>query len=111
MSLAASGSLIPSKALNAGSTSPLLAVRTALTTAASIVGNASRSVFSFCSRWLRGLEGFLGGSSLGSGAGVASVSAVPVSCPSSSKSRGLAVVGDSGGASVPAFNGLDCGQY
>lgn len=79
MSLTASGSLMPSKALKAGSTSPLLAVRTALTTAASMVGKASRRVFSFCSRWLRGLAGFEGGSSLGGRAGVASVSVVPVS--------------------------------
>ena len=91
---------MPSNALNAGSTSPPLAVSTARITAKSIAGNASLSVFCACSRALTGRGGLVGGaSSLGGGGGTfcfeGVVVAVVVSC-SSSKSRGCAVVGDSG---------------
>ena len=62
-----------SNALNAGSACPPLAVRTALTIAASIVGKASFSVFSACSRALSGRGGFWGGdSSMGGGLGALS---------------------------------------
>lgn len=70
-------------------------------TPASIEGNASFRVSSACSRGDIGRGGFIGGaSSLGGGLGrsVLDVSTVPVSW-SLSKSRGLAVVGDSGGPS------------
>lgn len=105
-SLCESGSLMPSSALKAGSTSPRLAVRTARMTPESMVGNASLNVSSACSRDDIGRGGFDGGaSSLGGGLGrsALAVSTVPVSW-SLSKSRGRAVVGDSGGPSE-GFNG------
>jgi hypothetical protein len=98
---------MPSRALNAGSTSPPLAVSTALMTPGSIEGNASFRVVSACSRGLSGLGGFVGTgpSSLGGGLGwlsalllLVGVVTTPVSW-SLSKSRGRAVVGDSGGPS------------
>lgn len=103
---------MPRRALNAGSTLPPLAVRTARTTAASMVGKASLNVFSACSRGLNDRGGFDGGaaSSLGGGLGTVSVldafvgvDTTPVSW-SLSKSNGRAVVGDSGGPSE-GFNG------
>lgn len=109
---------MPNKALKAGSTLPPLAVRTARTTLASMVGKASLSVISACSRGLKGLGGFGGGasSSLGGGFGWdgcvcdGSVAfTVPVSW-SLSKSKGRAVVGDSGGPSdgLSGETGEDC---
>lgn len=50
----------PNRALNARSTFQLLAFKTALTTASSTVGNASFSVFTDCSRGLKGRGGFGG---------------------------------------------------
>ena len=47
----------PRSALKAGSTCPPLAVNTALTTAASMLGKASLSVFSACCRGLNGRGG------------------------------------------------------
>ena len=122
-----SGSVIPSRALKAGSTLPPLAVRTALTTLASMVGNASFRVFSACCRGLKGRGGLAGGaSSLGGGLGKVDGSVlervvgvtVPVSW-SLSKSNGRAVVGLSGGPSLDfslwckGETGEDCwgGQY
>jgi len=95
----------PSRALKAGSTFPPLARKTALTTAASMEGNASLSVFSACCSGANGRGGFGGATSstdagcekadgwsaFGGGAGV--------SIGSSSKSNALAVVGDSGRSS------------
>ena len=65
---------VPSKALNAGSTFPPLAIRTALTTAASIEGNASRKVFSACCCGFKGRGGFGGGVSSTSVFGIAGIS-------------------------------------
>lgn len=95
---------LPKSALKAGSTFPPLARSTALTTAASIEGNASFSVFSACCSGDNGRGGFGGATSspdTGRGAweeGVAFGDA-GVSVGSSSKSNAFAVVGDSGGAS------------
>src|SRR5271156_3106801 len=103
MSFCESGSLIPRRALKAGSTAPPLAVRTALIIAASVDGKASFRVISACSRRGRGLGGFTGGTSaivLGLDTADSSPSKLlwaPWSCASSSKSNGRAVVGDSGG--------------
>lgn len=52
---------MPSRALNAGSTLPPLALSTALTTFVSMVGKASMSVFSACCIGLSGRGGFVGG--------------------------------------------------
>lgn len=96
----ASGSVIPRRALKAGSTCPPLAARTALTTPGSTPGNASRRVVSACSRALTGRGGFAGGtSSFGGGLGAAPVGVATPPSWSLSKSRGRAVVGDSGGPS------------
>ena len=91
--------------MKAGSTFPPLARSTAFTTAASIDGKASFRVFSACCSGANG-RGGLGGatSSLGVGCGTADDVAafsggVGVSVGSSSKSKALAVVGDSGGPS------------
>lgn len=92
---------MPSRALNAGSTWPPLAARTALTTDASIEGKASFRVVSACSRGFIGRGGFGGGASsfgggLGALAGFDGTDAlVSASWSLSRKSRGLAVVGDS----------------
>lgn len=111
-----SGSDMPKRALNAGSTFPPLAERTARTTLASMDGKASFKVISACSLGLSGRGGFAGGAGSSLGGRVGSVSGldvfvgvdmVPVSW-SLSKSRGRAVVGDSGGPSV-AFSG-DTGE-
>jgi len=107
---------MPSNALKAGSNWPLLAVKTALTIEVSIDGKASRRVSSACSRGLSGRGGFAGGaSSFGGGFGPEGVwfigvdMGVPDSGASSSKSSGLAVVGDSGGKSA-AFVGGERGE-
>lgn len=95
-----------SKALKAGSTLPPLANNTALTTLMSMLGKASIKVASARAWGLMGRGGFGGGASsswkltlgLGLGEGDAAVSrtaVAPVSCGSSSKSSGRAVVGDS----------------
>ena len=55
--------VIPSRALNAGSTLPPLARRTALTTAASMDGKASLRVFSACCSGFKGRGGFGGATS------------------------------------------------
>lgn len=93
---------MPSRALNAGSTWPPLAVKTAFTTAASMVGNASFKVFSACCCGDSGLGGF-GGAASSDGAvdcGIVLDAGVlsdgDDGAVSSSKSRALAVVGDSG---------------
>ena len=76
-------------------------MRTALTTAPSIEGNASFKVFSACCCGDSGLGGLGGGISSAAGAGCALALAVMVllegeeGAVSSSKSRALAVVGDS----------------
>jgi hypothetical protein len=57
----AAKSYIPSRALNAGSTRPPLAIKTALTTAASMLGKASFKVFSACCCGLNGRGGLGGG--------------------------------------------------
>jgi hypothetical protein len=73
-----------------------------LTTAASIVGNASLSVFSACCSGFNGRGGFGGGaSSSETGRGVVDDEVgfggeAGVSVGSSSKSKAFAVVGDSG---------------
>lgn len=54
---------IPRSALNAGSICPPLAVKTALTTTASMLGNASFRVFSACCCGLSGRGGLGGGMS------------------------------------------------
>ena len=91
--------------MNAGSTFPPLARSTALTTAASMDGKASFKVFSACCSGFNG-RGGLGGptSSPDPGARVVEVEVgfggdAGVSIGSSSKSRALAVVGDSGRSS------------
>ena len=65
-------------------------------------GKASRNVVSACSRGERGRGGFGGGASsevlVAAAAALFVVALNEVSCGSSSKSSGLAVVGDSGGA-------------
>lgn len=103
--------------MNAGSISPLLAESTARMTLASMLGKASFNVFSACSRGLNGLGGLAGGagSSLGGGLGFEEASVldgvtVPVSW-SLSKSKGRAVVGDSGGPSegLSGETGEGCG--
>ena len=102
----------PSSALKAGSTLPPLAVRTALTTEKSMLGNASLRVFSACCRGLRGRGGCGGGCSAAivdwvvgvestvEGFGKDLLGEAGVSRGSSSKSSSLAVVGDSGGPSA-----------
>jgi len=82
---------LPNSALKAGSTRPPLAVRTALTTAASMLGKASLNVASACCCGLRGRGGFAGADSSPAGCGEVG----PEFSGSSSKSRGRAVVGDS----------------
>jgi hypothetical protein len=79
---------LPSSALKAGSTRPPLAVRTAFTTAASMLGKASFRVFSACCCGLRGRGGFGGGTSSSStvgfgGAVVACTSPSPLTIPDS----------------------------
>jgi len=102
----ASVGLIPSRALKAGSRRPLLARRTALTTAASIEGKASLRVVSACCSGAMGRGGLGGATSspepgCGSGeVGGALGGDVSVSVGSSSKSKALAVVGDSGRSST-----------
>lgn len=99
------GESLPRRALKAGSTLPPLARSTALTTAASMDGNASFSVFSACCSGANGRGGFGGATSSpkpGCGApedGVDFGGAAGVSVGSSSKSNAFAVVGDSEGAS------------
>lgn len=94
----------PSRALNAGSTLPPLAINTALTTLASMSGKASIKVFSAWTCGLEGRGGFAGGSSssakltLGFGEGLFTAFAgvvVLLSCVSSSKSSSSLVVADS----------------
>lgn len=72
----------------------------ALTTEASTVGNASLRVFSACCCGVNGRGGFGGGAGADSAdcPGAAEDEVTPLSCGSSSpsKSRGRAVVGDSG---------------
>lgn len=107
----------PRRALNARSTFQLLAWRIALITPASIEGNASFSVFNDCSLGLSGRGGF-GGAAGGVSVAVCGfaaevVDATPVSWGSSSKSMGLAVVGDSargllGTSTAEGLLGVDC---
>ena len=93
---------MPRRALKAGSARPPLARKTALTTAASIVGNASFSVFSACCSGANGRGGFGGATSspepgwvaVDDGGGFGGGTCVCVG--SSSKSKAFAVVGDSG---------------
>ena len=97
---------IPRSALNAGSTFPPLARNTAFTTAGSIDGNASFRVFSACCSGPSGRGGFGGAASSpepgwGVGADTEDFGGVMgVSMGSSSKSKALAVVGDSARSSV-----------
>ena len=97
---------MPSRALNAGSSRPPLARKTAFTTLASIEGNASLRVFSACCSGPSGRGGFGGAaSSPEPGVGVGLEGAgfggdAGVSAVSSSKSRAFAVVGDSGRGSA-----------
>ena len=101
---------IPSRALKAGSTRPPLAVRTALITPSSTVGNASFNMsWFFCASVIGrgGLGGGVGPSEscleLSIGDTVPSP-VIPVSCMSSSDmSSGCAVVGDSAPESVTLF--------
>ena len=92
--------------MNAGSTFPPLARNTAFTTAASIDGKASFSVFSACCSGPSGPGGFGGAASspdpgCGVVAGIEGFGGVGgVSMGSSSKSKALAVVGDSARSSV-----------
>ena len=112
----------PKRALNAGSTFPPLARRTARTTAASIAGKASFKVFSACCMGFAGRGGF-GGATSSSEPGVGRADGVSflgvaargwgeawVSCGSSSKSSSRAVVGDSGGFCVSSQSGFERGQ-
>ena len=99
--------LRPSRALNAGSTLPPLARKTALTTAASMAGKASLRVISACCSGFMGRGGFGGGKSSpepGCGTEVGVLEGTlrwegddGISWGSSSKSNSRAVVGDSGG--------------
>ena len=87
--------------MKAGSILPPLALNTALTTAASMEGNASFNVFSACCSGARGRGGFGGGTSSMPGCRFAAVEddlggEAGVSMGSSSKSNAFAVVGDSG---------------
>jgi hypothetical protein len=108
-----------SRALKAGSTFPPLATRTALTTFASMAGNASINVFSACCCVLMGRGGLGGGISVassekrtpglgdldgGGGEETCSAGAAGVSL-SSSKSSSRAVVGDSAPEAVPVLVG------
>jgi hypothetical protein len=86
----------PSKAWKARSTSQLLAISTALTTDISIVGKASLRVLSACCRGLNGRGGFGGAAVAFCWAVAVDTEVIPDSWGSSSKSRGRAVVGDSG---------------
>lgn len=107
----------PRRALNARSTFQLLALRIALITPASIEGKASFSVFSDCSLGFSGRGGF-GGAAGGVSVAVCGFAAevadaTPVSWGSSSKSMGLAVVGDSargllGASAAEGLLGVDC---
>ena len=96
----------PKSAWKAGSNCPPLAVNTALTTTASMVGKASFSVFSACCRGSKGRGGCGGAISsivLAGGGADAPAPVVgregfgDVERSSSSKSSSRAVVGDSGG--------------
>ena len=91
--------------MKAGSTFPPLARKTAFTTAASMEGNASLSVFSACCSGANGRGGF-GGATSSADVGCEKADGwsafggdAGVSVGSSSKSNALAVVGDSGRSS------------
>lgn len=108
-------------ALNAGSTLPPLATKTALMTLLSMSGNASISVFCACCCGDMGRGGFGGGMSVasslkrtpglgdfdgGGGAAVVSWAEVVGASLSSSKSSSRAVVGLSGGCRRCQFGSL-----
>lgn len=91
---------LPNRALNAGSTLPPLATKTALMTLESIVGKASLRVFSFWDCGLKGRAGLVGASSSSTSTkltclGVGLLSGLLSWWSSSSKSSSRAVVGDS----------------
>ena len=86
--------LLPKRALNAGSTLPPLARRTAFIIATSIEGKASLSIFSACCPGVKGRGGFGGATS---SLFVDERAGGELPCKgSSSKSSSFAVVGDSG---------------
>lgn len=97
---------MPSNALKAGSSLPPLARKTALTTAASIAGNASFKVVSACCSGANGRGGFGGATSSPEPGCTVDVAAADLkgdavgSTASSSKSKALAVVGDSGRGAI-----------
>ena len=96
-----SNTSLPNRALNAGSTFPLLARKTALTTARSTEGKASRRVFSACCAAVNGRGGLGGPTSSPAGCEASAVDTsigaeLGLCRGSSSKSSSFAVVGDSG---------------